>query len=328
MALCNTFIDLFCGIGGFRLGMQACGLRCVWSCDIDKTVRNVYFDNYGERPAGDIRIFREEDIPPHDVICGGFPCQSFSKAGKKAGFDSENGQLIYEVLRIAKYHKPKILLLENVPNIKNIDEGQGLVRVCKLFEEIGYNCQWFELKGSEFGIPQLRTRIYFLFIRNDIFEKVYISYEVLRRAMWETHVIEDILDPLDEVPEDYWVDNAMFELFPTRIQGQRSINSVYCGVKRLRNDGKGTLRHETSCGCRVYSDKGVMPTLTTRGNFIWDSRRGQVRFPTPKELLKLQGFPVDFKIPEKSALRLVGNSVIPRMVELVYKMIKIKQLAD
>ena len=322
----KTFVDLFCGIGGFRLGLQACGLRCVWSCDIDKMARRVYNDNYHEMPAGDIYEVRAEDIPSMDVICGGFPCQSFSKAGKVEGFKDPRGQLIYEVLRIAEYHKPKLLLLENVPNLKNINSGRALTEICALFEKIGYNCQWFELNGAEYGVAQIRTRIYFVFIRNDIFEKVEISYNYLQEAMWQISSIADILDPVAEIPSECRVNQALFELFPTRIADGFKHIPILCGLKRLANDGKRKIAYETSNGARVYSDRGTNPTLTSRNNFVYDRRIGEVRKYSARELLKLQGFPEDFIIPSlASAIKLVGNSVIPRMVELVFRMIVVKK---
>lgn len=321
----KTFVDLFCGIGGFRLGLERCGLKCVWSCDINPTARKVYNDNYGEMPAGDIRQVNAQDIPSMDIICGGFPCQSFSKAGKQEGFDCENGALIYEVSRIAEHHKPKALILENVPNLKNIDGGQGLVRVCCLFEKIGYNCQWFELNGSEYGVAQRRVRVYFLFIRNDIYKRITINYQYLREAMWDLVTIGDILDPVSELTADCEVNQDLFELRLSAVGKHRSYNMLYCGSKIYQNDGVNKVRWHQSCGMRVYSDNGIGPTLTSRIYFVYDSRIKRIRKLTPKELLKLQGFPQDFIIPKGSAVRLVGNSVIPRMAELVYRLMDVEK---
>lgn len=318
----QTFIDLFCGIGGFRIAMEEHGLRCVWSCDIDRTVRNVYHENYGERPAGDIKIFQSEDIPPMDVICGGFPCQPFSVGGKMTAFKHKDGDLIWEVFRITEYHKPKMLILENVPHIKNC-EGRVLTTICNEFTKIGYNCQWFELNGAEFGIPQARKRIYFLFIRNDIFEKVLIDYDGLRRAMWRLTTVGDILEPLEQIPDELWQENDKFDIYLAKMPLDRTSVAVCVGDKRVAEDGSA-IRGGSKQGLRVYSDRGVFSTLTPRGNYIWDSRREQVRKLTKREILRLQGFDDNFKIGDKHVWRLVGNSVIPAMISLIYGMVKVK----
>lgn len=113
------FIDLFCGIGGFRIALEEKGMECVFSSDIDKDVQETYKRNFGEKPMGDISEISERKIPKHDILCAGFPCQPFSISGKQNGLHDINGKLFYEIIRIAQYHKPLILLLENVKNIMN-----------------------------------------------------------------------------------------------------------------------------------------------------------------------------------------------------------------
>ena len=118
------FIDLFCGIGGFHQAMASLGGECVFASDIDEHCQKTYYRNYGIMPVGDITQVDAADIPPHDVLCGGFPCQAFSIAGKRLGFaDPTKGTLFFDILRIAKYHKPKYLLLENVRNLASHDSG-------------------------------------------------------------------------------------------------------------------------------------------------------------------------------------------------------------
>ena len=118
------FIDLFCGIGGFHQAMSELGGECVYASDIDPECRRIYKLNYGIEPDGDITKVKEEDIPAHDVLCAGFPCQSFSKAGKRLGFDDPTrGTLFFDILRILKYHQPKYALLENVRNLAGHDNG-------------------------------------------------------------------------------------------------------------------------------------------------------------------------------------------------------------
>lgn len=236
------------------------------------------------------------------------------------GFKHKDGDLIWEVYRITEYHKPKMLILENVPYIKNC-EGKVLTTICNEFTKLGYNCQWFELNGAEFGIPQARKRVYFLFLRNDIFDKVTIEYDGLRKAMWRLTCIEDIVEPLEAIADDRWQENDKFDIYQAKVPQGRTSVAVCIGDKRVAEDGSA-ITGGSKQGLRVYSDKGVFATLTPRGNFIWDSRREQVRKLTKREVLRLQGFDDNFKINDKHVFRLVGNSVIPQMISLIYGMVK------
>lgn len=133
------FIDLFCGIGGFRVALEARGHKCVFSSDIDSHAREAYRANFGELPSGDIAKIGAADIPTHDVLCGGLPCQAFSISGKQGGMDDPRGRLFFEILRIAKYHQPKVLLLENVKNILSIDNGEVVKTIEQELNRIGYS---------------------------------------------------------------------------------------------------------------------------------------------------------------------------------------------
>lgn len=148
------FIDLFCGIGGFRVALEQRGLECVFSSDTDHFVQDVYKQNFGEKPAGDITEIPENKIPKHDILCAGFPCQSFSISGKKGGVSDPRGRLFYEIQRIADYHKPYVLLLENVKNILTIDNGEVIKTIDKKLDEIGYELHRHVLNASHFGVPK------------------------------------------------------------------------------------------------------------------------------------------------------------------------------
>ena len=118
-----TFIDLFAGIGGFRIALEACGGKCVFSSEIDYHCRQIYYENFGEFPDGDIKKIDVTHIPEHDILCAGFPCQSFSIAGKKGGLEDSQGNLFYQIIRIATYCQPKYLFLENVSNLISHNNG-------------------------------------------------------------------------------------------------------------------------------------------------------------------------------------------------------------
>ncbi|MDR2737959.1 MAG: DNA cytosine methyltransferase [Puniceicoccales bacterium] len=166
------FVDLFCGIGGFRVAMENRGLGCVFSCDIDPIVQDIYKKNFGDKPDGDITSIPSKKIPPHDVLCAGFPSQPFSISGKMNGMATDDGRLFYEIARIAEYHTPKFLLLENVKNLLSIDGGNVMKIIGSKFESMGYAVHKHILNASFFGIPQARERVYFMIIRKDVDENV------------------------------------------------------------------------------------------------------------------------------------------------------------
>ena len=146
------YIDLFCGIGGFHIALSSFGATCVFASDIDKYAQNIYKTNFKIQPHGDIKKIRCKDIPPHDILCAGFPCQPFSISGNQHGFDdkSGNGKLFFEIIRIARYHKPKLILLENVRNLEYHNGGKTLKIMKEKLNSIGYhvfyktlNVHWF-----------------------------------------------------------------------------------------------------------------------------------------------------------------------------------------
>lgn len=159
-----TFVDLFCGIGGFHRAMAALGGRCVFACDIDKSCREVYRTNFGILPHDDIRT--ATDIPPHDILCAGFPCQPFSNAGQRAGFaDQTRGTLFHEIVRILQTNQPRAFLLENVKHIQKIQKGHVYRTILAALNEAGYSVSVVVLSPDDFGIPQHRERVYFLGVR-------------------------------------------------------------------------------------------------------------------------------------------------------------------
>lgn len=156
-----TFIDLFAGIGGFRLAAEANKMECVFSSEIDKDASIVYFNNFGEHPAGDITKVKANEIPDFDVLFAGFPCQPFSYAGEGLGFDDETrGTLFFDIVRILKEKKPKMFLLENVKGLKSHDKGKTLEIILNQLENIGYTIHWTILNSLDYGVPQSRERWY------------------------------------------------------------------------------------------------------------------------------------------------------------------------
>ena len=157
------FIDLFCGLGGFRIALEQKGWKCVFSSDINKYTKEVYKLNFNEYPHDDITKIHENYIPEHDILCGGFPCQTFSISGLKNGLNDKKGQLIHEIIRIAKHKKPKILLLEDVKGLKILENGKNLKYILNLIEESGYVPNYYLLNSKDYNalsvITQYRTKV-------------------------------------------------------------------------------------------------------------------------------------------------------------------------
>ncbi len=166
-----TFIDLFCGIGGFHQAMTELGGICLYASDIDADCRKTYERNYGIKPDGDITKVDAKDIPPHDVLCGGFPCQAFSKAGNRLGFkDKTKGTLFFDILRILEYHHPKYALLENVRNLASHDHGNTWKVIHDSLDNAGYNVldEPVIFSPHYIGVPQHRERVFIMCVRKDI----------------------------------------------------------------------------------------------------------------------------------------------------------------
>lgn len=165
-----NYIDLFCGIGGFHQALDKLNYKCVFACDSDKHCQDNYKINYGIKPHDNVKTITKELIKENvDIICGGFPCQSFSNAGKKLSFNDDRGLLFDEIVRIAKFTNPMFIFLENVKHILKVDNGNVFKYIKNKIESLNYNFQYFKISPNEYGIPQNRERIYFVCVRNDIY---------------------------------------------------------------------------------------------------------------------------------------------------------------
>ncbi len=160
------YFDMFAGIGGFRSGLEAVGgFECIGYCEIDKYAKQAYeaiYDTRGELYFDDATKILPEQLPDFDLICGGFPCQSFSVAGRRLGFEDTRGTLFFEIARIAAVKKPKYLFLENVPGLLNHDQGRTFETILRTLDELGYDVVWQILNSKNFGVPQSRKRVYII----------------------------------------------------------------------------------------------------------------------------------------------------------------------
>lgn len=305
------FIDLFCGIGGFHLAMTSLGAECVMASDIDEAVKVSYKQNYGIIPKGDIKRIKLSHIPKHDIICAGFPCQPFSISGSQKGFDDERGKLFFNVVKIAKTHKPKVIFLENVKNFEKHDDGKSLERVKAELEKIGYQVFHKVLCAADFGIPQARKRIYIVAFRKSLkikefeFPKEYENFRVLRDIM--------IQDSENKIDGNYVI-TRKYELLDDISQTR---------TKELLRVGKIGLGRQ---GERIYSIDGVSTTLSTQGGGLGGKTgmylvNGCVRKLYPRECARLMGFPDTFVLAEtqEKNYKQFGNSVVVDVIQLISK---------
>lgn len=202
-----TFIDLFCGIGGFHQALSLLNHKCILACDIDKYCREVYKKNYNIEPVVDVKNIDEKKINDFDIICGGFPCQPFSNSGKKKSFEDERGLLFDEIIRIAKHKKPKFLFLENVKHILKVSEGKVIEYIKKKIDETGYKLQLFKMSPHDYGIPQQRERIFFVCVRKDIYNNKDIELLDMKKNLTFKDILEENVDPKYKVKPD--VENVL-----------------------------------------------------------------------------------------------------------------------
>ena len=217
------FIDLFCGIGGFHQALNQLNGECVFACDIDAKCRDIYKQNYGITPHPDITKIVVEEVPDFDILCGGFPCQSFSNSGKKGAFTDKRGMLFEYILKIAVHKKPKFMFLENVKHIKKIDNGAVFTHILKRINESGYTINEesvFELSPHQLGVPQQRERVIFVCIRSDIYDptkKIVINppkTKINLSNFFETNV-DKKYNISEEVTELFEAWDKMIQVFDT-----------------------------------------------------------------------------------------------------------------
>jgi DNA (cytosine-5)-methyltransferase 1 len=295
-------IDLFAGIGGVRIGFEQAyrgDIECVFSSEWNKYSNQTYQANFGcEKIHGDITEVDEHDIPSHDILLAGFPCQPFSQAGLKKGFDDIRGTLFFDIARILKAKKPKAFLLENVKQLRGHDKGRTLEVIMKTLKDIGYkNTQYQLLKARDFGLPQNRERLYIVGFLDDS-----IEFKFPKPLGIETRV-GDILDK--EVDEKYTISDKLWAGHQRR-KRENKLKGKGFGYSLFTDDSAYT----STISARYYKD----------GSEILIAQEGKnPRKITPKEASRLQGFPSDFKIPvsDTQAYQQFGNSVPVNVVREV-----------
>lgn len=324
-------IDLFCGIGGFRLAMEENDIQCVFSSDIDPFCAITYKANFGEMPQGDITRIKEENIPSFDILSAGFPCQPFSYAGLCQGFeDKTRGTLFFDICRILKYHHPKMFLLENVKGIVSHQKGKTLQIILDNLKHLGYDVHWKVLNSLDYGLPQKRERWYCVgFDKQTTFD--------FPPAFGTHPILRDIIDVADDTPA----------LKLTQFETNRiNYHFAHCKeVERVQHDnskyapntkkGKfgvysyqkpdGSIRFHVGDKAKTQIQEAFYACLDTyaptiiagRTPKLWDiGRRLSV-----KEAKRLQGFPDGFLMPvsDNQAYHQLGNSVSVPVIKAIMK---------
>ena len=303
------FVDLFSGIGGFRLAGESLGGKCVFSCEIDRTAQDVYYKNFGDIPYPDIRKLSEFDIPDFDILFAGFPCQPFSIAGLKAGFgDLRNGDLFFHIVRILRYKQPKAFILENVKNFISVNGGEDLSIAVNTLNSIGYKVYFSILNSKYFGVAQNRERLFIVGIHKDFKE----DFHFPKGSKDNFLVLENILDSEKNIPVELLY-NGNFQRVKSDLRG-KVFKPYKIGIVNKGRQGE-----------RIYSIKGLSITISHSTGGVFSKTGGYltpqgVRKLTVNEVKKLFSFPEDFNFDDVSyskAISLLGNSVVVNVVKAI-----------
>ena len=291
------FIDLFCGIGGFRIAMEeACRENdlipeCVFSSDIVTFCQDSYEANFGHRPTGDITKVDEKDIPDHDILFAGFPCQPFSIIGQMQGFNDIRGTLFFDIARILKHKRPKAFVLENVKQLVGHDKGRTLKIIIKTLQELGYHVQYAVLNALDYGLPQKRERVIIVGHR----EPIMFSFPSPVRPF----------KPLSEILEKK-VDKKYYASEYIVNKRKAKHKSAYKLSIWHENKAGNICSYPYSCALRAGASYNYLLV------------NGERRL-TPREMFRLQGFPDTYKIVvnDSQARKQAGNAVPVNLVKAV-----------
>jgi DNA (cytosine-5)-methyltransferase 1 len=304
------FIDLFAGIGGTRLAFEPHG-ECVYSCEVDEDAREVYKRNWGAPPTeSDIRNVEnvQEEIPNHDILLACWPCPSFSQFGKKDGLKDERGMLFYEITDILEAKQPMAFMLENVKNLRFVNDGRAYKTVLNALEDTGYTVSSEVLNALDFGLPQHRERLIIVGFRDDIirgeteFEIPTANEDALKTKEEQRTALANLLE---DTPDEKYEASTKIQL-----DRSKAVDSPVPEPSVWHENRSGRITpHPYSSALRASSSWNY---ILINGN----------RHPTIRELLRLQGFPKWFKINDGNrtrARRLTGNTVPVSVIQEVAK---------
>lgn len=291
-----TFIDLFAGIGGNRIAFESAGGECVFTSEWDKYAQATYSANFGEMPHGDITKIDTKDIPEFDMLLAGFPCQPFSQAGLKKGFEDTRGTLFFDIVRIVKHHKPAVVFLENVRNLASHNNGNTLKVIVGTLEGLGYNVFYKVLNAKDFGVPQNRARIFIICFRDKV---DFVFPSELNTKTSVGSILEKNVD------DKYTISDRLWEGHQRRKKEHLKKGNGF-GYSLFDENSKYT----STISARYYKDGSEILIKQNKKN---------PRKITPREAARLQGFPNDFIIPVSSAqaYKQFGNSVAVPLIKIL-----------
>ncbi len=301
-----TQIDLFAGIGGIRQGFQNNGGYTVYSSEWDKFAQKTYKANFGETPDGDITKVDEHTIPDHDILLAGFPCQPFSQAGLKKGFEDARGTLFFDIARILKAKRPKAFMLENVKQLRGHDGGKTLKVILSVLDELGYYVPNPEvLNAYHFGSPQNRERIIIVGFNKDYLPDNYRDFSYPQGQIDESVCVGNILE--HDVSDSFTISDKLYQghLARKKMHEKKGNGFGFCVFNE-------ESRHTNTISARYYKDGSEA---------LISQRNKNPRMLTPRECARLQGFPENFIIPvsNSQAYKQFGNSVCINVIDAVAK---------
>lgn len=301
-----TFIDLFAGIGGFRLAFESVGGKCIFSAEIDKYACQTYKQNFGDDPYCDVSKINPNNIPDFDILCAGFPCQPFSIAGQRKGFSDTRGTLFFDIERIIKAKQPKAFVLENVKGLLSHDKGKTLKTILDVLQNsLNYQVFYKVLNSKDYGVPQNRERIYLIGFKDKS-----VEFEFPTK-------IDDVVD-LNSILDDDIRGSEISEIAKFNVAKNLKGHKKYEDIK----DKKLLLAYEIRKSKTTFRYDDLSPTLTakmgTGGNNV-PVLVNQMRKLTTRECLRIQGYPDSYTIEVNKAqsYKQIGNSVSVPVVSLL-----------
>ena len=312
------FIDLFCGIGGFHKGFI--DLNCAFACDINEQCRKTYYDNYKIKPNGDIFSVNTLDIPEHNILCAGFPCQPFSSAGKQQGLEDERSKVYDKLIEIINVKQPNIIILENVKNLTIIDDGSVFKKIQEDLSNINYNVSYSILNVSDFGLPQNRERIFIVGI-NKLYQDRYLNFEYLN-SIKLNKTLKDVIN----LSNNNYIDKDKYIIIEDKHIVKQKSGLIFCGYIKGNIRTNGALPNTEHLSRvhkqpnRIYHIDGVNPTLSSSESsgryYIYDNIG--VRTLTLDECYLIMGFD-NFKMNIKKNIcyNQIGNSVCPVIIKYI-----------
>lgn len=317
-------VDLFAGIGGIRLGFDKAfekDIETVFVSEWDKKAQETYRANFKDKfdIQGDITQIDEKKIPQHDILLAGFPCQAFSLAGLKKGFEDARGTLFFDVARIAEYHKPKVIFCENVKNLVNHDRGKTFKVITRILENLGYKVYEKILNSKNFGVPQNRERIYIVAFREDIDSSNFSFPEEIDNSK----VISDIMEEKEVSPKYYLSDVYLDSLIRHKERHENKGNGFGYEIKKLDEIANTLVCGGMGRERNLIIDRRLT-NFTPVTHIKGEINKKYIRKMTPREWARLQGFPDDFKfvVADTHLYKQFGNSVTVSVIEAIAKKIK------